>query len=86
MAPIVAMPLAKEAARKLWRSMTQLLKRTFLWLYVTWAYEWDWFCAEREYKLALELNPNYATAHHWYGEYLAIVGRFEEAIAPWSAP
>jgi len=41
----------------------------------------DWFCAEREYKLALALNANYATAHHWYGEYLAIVGRFDEAIA-----
>jgi len=44
-------------------------------------YEWDWQGAESEYKRALELNPNYATAHHWYGEFLAGLGRFDEATA-----
>jgi tetratricopeptide (TPR) repeat protein len=44
-------------------------------------YEWDWAGAEREFKLAIELNPNYATAHHWYSDHLSIVGRDEEAIA-----
>jgi TolB-like protein/DNA-binding winged helix-turn-helix (wHTH) protein/tetratricopeptide (TPR) repeat protein len=42
--------------------------------------EWDWSGAEREYKRAIELNPNYATAHQWYGEYLALPGRFDESI------
>ena len=37
--------------------------------------------AEREYRRAIELNPNYATAHHWYGEYLALMGRFDESRA-----
>jgi serine/threonine-protein kinase len=37
--------------------------------------------AEREYKRAIELNPNYATAHQWYGEYLSLLGRFNEALA-----
>lgn len=41
----------------------------------------DWPKAEREYKLALALNPNDAIAHHWYSEYLAAEGRFEEALA-----
>ena len=44
-------------------------------------YEWDWPGAEREFKRALELNPNYATAHHWYSDHLEIVGRHDEAIA-----
>jgi TolB-like protein/Tfp pilus assembly protein PilF len=41
---------------------------------------WDWTGAEREFKRALELNPNYPTAHVWYGEYLSALGRFDEAL------
>jgi DNA-binding winged helix-turn-helix (wHTH) protein/TolB-like protein/Tfp pilus assembly protein PilF len=44
-------------------------------------FDWDWNLAEREYKRAIELQPNYATAHQWYGEFLAFLGRSEEAIA-----
>ncbi|MEP6703271.1 MAG: tetratricopeptide repeat protein [Acidobacteriota bacterium] len=47
-------------------------------------FEWDWTTSEREYKRAIELNPNYATAHHWYGESLAAVGRFEESYAEYA--
>ena len=47
-------------------------------------YEWDWATAEREYKRAIELNPNYPTAHHWYGESLSAVGRFDESFAEFS--
>lgn len=43
--------------------------------------DWDWAGAEREFKRAIELNPNYATAHHWYGEFLAYMGRFDEGLA-----
>jgi TolB-like protein/DNA-binding winged helix-turn-helix (wHTH) protein/Tfp pilus assembly protein PilF len=43
--------------------------------------DWDWPTAEKEYKRAIALNPNYATAHHWYGEYLSLMGRFPEAFA-----
>jgi serine/threonine-protein kinase len=42
--------------------------------------DWDWAQAEREFKRAIALDPNYATAHHWYGEFLAYMGRSEEAI------
>jgi len=44
-------------------------------------YDWDWSGAEREFKRAIELNPSYATAHHWYAYYLSAMGRHDEAIA-----
>lgn len=37
-------------------------------------YDWDWSAAEREFRKAIELNPNYANAHHWYADYLSAVG------------
>jgi serine/threonine protein kinase/TolB-like protein/tetratricopeptide (TPR) repeat protein len=43
-------------------------------------YEWDWPAAEREFRRAIELEPNYATAHQWYAEYLATQGRLNEAV------
>jgi TolB-like protein/Tfp pilus assembly protein PilF len=42
--------------------------------------KFDWEGAEREYKRALELNPSYATGHHWYAFYLVALGRVDEAI------
>jgi TolB-like protein/Tfp pilus assembly protein PilF len=44
-------------------------------------FEWDWPTAEREYKRAIELSPNYATTYHWYGETLANMGKFDESFA-----
>lgn len=44
-------------------------------------YDWDWQGAEREFKRAIELNPNYATAHQRYSLFLPALGRFDEAIA-----
>ena len=44
-------------------------------------YDWDWPGAERALKRAKELNPNNPHAYHFYGHYLEIVGRTEEAIA-----
>lgn len=44
-------------------------------------YDWDWETAEKEFRRAVELNPNYATAHHWYAEHLMWRRRFAEALA-----
>jgi tetratricopeptide (TPR) repeat protein len=44
-------------------------------------YEWDLAAAEKEYQRAITLSPDYATAYHWYADYLSIVGRLDEAIA-----
>ncbi|TLZ24136.1 MAG: tetratricopeptide repeat protein, partial [Gammaproteobacteria bacterium] len=43
-------------------------------------YGWDWAAAEKEYKRAIELNPGYATAHHWYAWHLLVMGRNSEGI------
>jgi len=42
--------------------------------------EWDWANSQKEFKLALELNPNYATAHHWYSQWFLNMGRLEESL------
>ncbi len=42
---------------------------------------WQWAEAEKEYKQAIDLNPNYATAYHWYGLLLRYLGRNDEAMA-----
>jgi eukaryotic-like serine/threonine-protein kinase len=44
-------------------------------------YDWDWPGAETEFKRALELDPNSATAHQWYGNFLIRLGRLAEARA-----
>lgn len=41
--------------------------------------EWDWTGAEKSFRRAIELDPNYATAYHWYGLFLERMGRLEEA-------
>jgi eukaryotic-like serine/threonine-protein kinase len=42
--------------------------------------DWDFANAESEFRRAIELNPDYATAHHWYGEFLGLTGRFDDGI------
>jgi TolB-like protein/DNA-binding winged helix-turn-helix (wHTH) protein/tetratricopeptide (TPR) repeat protein len=44
-------------------------------------YHWDWAGAEKEFKRAIELNPNSETAHHWYSHYLLSMGRTEESLS-----
>jgi len=44
-------------------------------------YDWDWAGAEREFRRAIELNSNYANAHHWYAHYLMQLGRTEESLS-----
>ena len=73
--------LAIAAARTALRLDPDLAEaHTSLGLALTY-YEWDWPAAEREFRRAIELEPNYATAHQWYGEYLATQGRLDEAVA-----
>src|SRR5580704_16855455 len=43
-------------------------------------YDWNWKQAEEEFRRAIELDPNYATAHQWYSYYLTAMLRFPEAV------
>jgi TolB-like protein/DNA-binding winged helix-turn-helix (wHTH) protein/Tfp pilus assembly protein PilF len=45
------------------------------------AFDWDLKSADTEFRRGLELNPGYATAHHWYAWHLALLGRNDDAIA-----
>lgn len=72
-------PKAKAAAQKALAIDDQLAEAHTSLAYAIHNYEWDWNAAEREYKRALALNPNYATAHQWYAEFLTAVGRFDDA-------
>jgi len=47
---------------------------------ITAEYDWEWEKGEEYFKRAIALNPNYATAHQWYGEAMAAMGRIEESI------
>jgi TolB-like protein/DNA-binding winged helix-turn-helix (wHTH) protein/Tfp pilus assembly protein PilF len=45
------------------------------------AFDWDFESAGKEFRRAIELNPGYATAHHWYAWHLSLMGQYDEAIA-----
>jgi eukaryotic-like serine/threonine-protein kinase len=78
--PNEAMPKARAAATNaLWLDETICEAHTAL-AQVQAQYEWDWMEAERHYKRALELNPNFAPAHLYHGIYLAHRGRLGEGI------
>lgn len=49
--------------------------------FIAYDYDWNWEAAEKEYRRAIELNPNYPTAHHWFAYLLQNTGRNDEAIA-----
>jgi len=75
------MPKARAAALRAVELDNNLAEAHTSLALITENYDWDWQNAEKEYRLAIQLDPNYATAHHWYAEYLAYQGRFDEAFA-----
>ncbi|NIM91173.1 MAG: protein kinase [Candidatus Aminicenantes bacterium] len=78
--PKESYPKAREAAEKALEIDETLGEAHNSLAYFKERYEWDFAGAEREFKRAIELSPNYATGHFWYGELLAIIGRFDEGI------
>ncbi len=78
--PQEALPKAKEAAMKALELDPSLAEAHTSLAIVKQSYDWDWSGAEREFKEAIALNPNYATAHHWYSHYLVAMGRLDEAL------
>jgi TolB-like protein/DNA-binding winged helix-turn-helix (wHTH) protein/Tfp pilus assembly protein PilF len=77
--PATLFPKAKEAALRALEIDSTSAEAHVSLATIKERWEWDFVAAEREYKRAIELNPDYATAHHRYGVFLGEMGRFDEA-------
>jgi TolB-like protein/DNA-binding winged helix-turn-helix (wHTH) protein len=75
------MPKAREAALQALRLDENLAEAHTSLACVEMILNWNWPGAEREFKRAIELNPNYTPAHVWYSHYLAAMGRSDESVA-----
>ena len=80
LAPREAFPRAEAAATTALKLDDNLAEGHTSLAFVKMAYQWDWAAADREFRRAIELNPNYATAHQWYASYLVMMGRFDDSI------
>ncbi len=77
--PERAHPLAEAAAKKA-LELDESSAEAHVSLATVRFMHYEWAEAEQEFRRALALNPNYATAHHWYALHLAALGRNTEAI------
>ena len=75
-----AFPKAEQAALKALEFDERIAEAHASLGVIRYEYNWDWPGADKEFRRAIELNPNYATAHQWYGGYLVSVARFDEGI------
>jgi serine/threonine protein kinase/TolB-like protein/Tfp pilus assembly protein PilF len=80
LSPDEAMPKATEAAMKALQLDNTLAEAHTSLAFIKLNYEWDAAGAEREFKRAIDLDPSYATAHHWYSHVLTALGRVEESL------
>ncbi|HSM72607.1 MAG TPA: tetratricopeptide repeat protein [Anaerolineales bacterium] len=80
MAPHEAHPKARQAAEKALSLNGRLAEAHTSLGWIKFMYDWDWEGAEKEFKKAISINPSYASAHHFYADYLKAMGRFDEAL------
>ena len=81
LAPTEALPRAKAAAVKALQLDDTLGEAHTSLAFCLDVFDWDWKSADTEFRRAIELNPGYATAHHWYAWHLSLLGKNDEAIA-----
>src|SRR5579863_5641189 len=81
MTPKEALPKAKAAATKALELDGALGEAHNSLAFCLDGFDWDFTSAGKEFQRAIELNPGYATAHHWYAWHLGLLGRYDEAIA-----
>jgi tetratricopeptide (TPR) repeat protein len=81
MTPKEAMPLALSAARKALELDDSVAEAHASLAFCLEGFNWDFAAADKEFQRAIELNPGYATAHHWYAWHLSLIGQNREAIA-----
>ena len=80
LSPVEAFPRAKAMAVKALQIDETLAEAHVSLAYATALYDWDWLNGDREYRRAIELYPNYATAHQWYAFFLMLRGESAAAI------
>jgi TolB-like protein/DNA-binding winged helix-turn-helix (wHTH) protein/Flp pilus assembly protein TadD len=80
MTPKEAYPKAKTAALKAVELDSSLGEAHNSLAFVLDGFDWDLDSGGKEFRRAIELNPGYATAHHWYADHLALLGQYDEAI------
>jgi TolB-like protein/DNA-binding winged helix-turn-helix (wHTH) protein/Flp pilus assembly protein TadD len=80
MTPKETFPKAKVAAIKALELDSALGEAHNSLAFVLDGFDWDFDAAGKEFRRAIELNPGYATAHHWYAWHLSLLGRYDEAI------
>ena len=78
--PVEYLALAKGMALKALEMDDSLAEAHTSLAYARWLGDLDWSGAEREFRRALDLSSSYVMAHEWYAEYLAALGRYDEAI------
>jgi TolB-like protein/Tfp pilus assembly protein PilF len=81
MTPKEALPKAKAAATKALELDGALGEAHNSLAFCLDGFDWDFNSAGKEFQRAIELNPGYATAHHWYAWHLSLLGRYDQAIA-----
>lgn len=81
LAPAVRMPKAKAAAERALSIDPDLAEAHTSLAFILYKFEWNWREAENHFRRAIQLNPSYAIAHHWFGEFLVLMGRFDEGMA-----
>ena len=79
-APRETFPQAKHAVLRALQFDSTLAEAHASLAHIHLEYDHEWAAAEREYRRAIELNPAYPVAHHWYGGYLSAMGRHDEAM------
>ena len=80
MPPSEAFPLAKAAANEALALNDRLAEAHTSLAFVLDLYYWDWDAAEKQYQLAINLNPGYAVAHEWYAWHLFVLGHSAEGM------
>src|SRR6185295_9932864 len=78
--PFTAYPLAKAAASKAIELDPTLAEAHTSLAFARFIFDRDYAGADAAFQRAIQFNPGYSTAHHWYGEYLTAMGRFDEAF------
>ena len=80
MPPAERFPKAKAAVLRALELNETLAEAHTSLAFILYKYEWNWLAAETHFRRAIQINPNYASGHHWFGEFLGLMGKFDEGL------